>query len=144
MFVQLLRLSVVQMVVLFAYATIQQKVLLFSVLTVMMITHKLKYSMYVRKCLCLCDYVSAHRTRFRIEMNKADNEAGNAAIDSLLNYETVKVRFSPFLFCQSFPFIASFLSFHFSQARLFDVNKYLLVCGNCVPLALFPLSEFAL
>lgn len=30
------------------------------------------------------------RTRFRIEMNKADNEAGNAAIDSLLNYETVK------------------------------------------------------
>lgn len=33
----------------------------------------------------------AHRTRFRIEMNKADNEAGNAAIDSLLNYETVKV-----------------------------------------------------
>ncbi|XP_061755659.1 iron-sulfur clusters transporter ABCB7, mitochondrial isoform X2 [Nerophis ophidion] len=30
------------------------------------------------------------RTGFRIEMNKADNEAGNAAIDSLLNYETVK------------------------------------------------------
>nr|XP_046261945.1 iron-sulfur clusters transporter ABCB7, mitochondrial [Scatophagus argus] len=30
------------------------------------------------------------RTRFRIEMNQADNEAGNAAIDSLLNYETVK------------------------------------------------------
>ncbi|TRZ01031.1 hypothetical protein DNTS_034923 [Danionella cerebrum] len=30
------------------------------------------------------------RTQFRIEMNKADNEAGNAAIDSLLNYETVK------------------------------------------------------
>ncbi|TWW55038.1 ATP-binding cassette sub-family B member 7, mitochondrial [Takifugu flavidus] len=30
------------------------------------------------------------RTRFRIEMNKADNDAGNAAIDSLLNYETVK------------------------------------------------------
>uniref|UniRef100_A0A3Q2YNN3 Iron-sulfur clusters transporter ABCB7, mitochondrial n=1 Tax=Hippocampus comes TaxID=109280 RepID=A0A3Q2YNN3_HIPCM len=30
------------------------------------------------------------RTRFRVEMNKADNEAGNAAIDSLLNYETVK------------------------------------------------------
>ena len=25
------------------------------------------------------------------EMNKADNDAGNAAIDSLLNYETVKV-----------------------------------------------------
>lgn len=27
-------------------------------------------------------------------MNKADNDAGNAAIDSLLNYETVKVRSS--------------------------------------------------
>ncbi|KPP72527.1 ATP-binding cassette sub-family B member 7, mitochondrial-like [Scleropages formosus] len=30
-------------------------------------------------------------TQWRIEMNKADNDAGNAAIDSLLNYETVKV-----------------------------------------------------
>ncbi|KAM4834955.1 LOW QUALITY PROTEIN: iron-sulfur clusters transporter ABCB7, mitochondrial-like [Thomomys bottae] len=30
------------------------------------------------------------RTKIRIEMNKADNDAGNAAIDSLLNYETVK------------------------------------------------------
>lgn len=36
-------------------------------------------------------YVCLIRTQFRIEMNKADNEAGNAAIDSLLNYETVKV-----------------------------------------------------
>jgi ABC-type transport system involved in Fe-S cluster assembly fused permease/ATPase subunit len=26
-------------------------------------------------------------------MNKYDNEAGSLAIDSLLNYETVKVRF---------------------------------------------------
>ncbi|XP_076878922.1 iron-sulfur clusters transporter ABCB7, mitochondrial [Brachyhypopomus gauderio] len=34
--------------------------------------------------------VTQWRTRFRIEMNQADNEAGNAAIDSLLNYETVK------------------------------------------------------
>ncbi|KAM4586677.1 iron-sulfur clusters transporter ABCB7, mitochondrial [Fundulus diaphanus] len=34
--------------------------------------------------------VTQWRTRFRIEMNKADNAAGNAAIDSLLNYETVK------------------------------------------------------
>ncbi|XP_062856448.1 iron-sulfur clusters transporter ABCB7, mitochondrial isoform X2 [Trichomycterus rosablanca] len=30
------------------------------------------------------------RTQYRIAMNRADNEAGNAAIDSLLNYETVK------------------------------------------------------
>lgn len=54
-----------------------------------------KYSVYWRKCLRDFKCVSAHRTRFRIEMNKADNEAGNAAIDSLLNYETVKVRYNP-------------------------------------------------
>ena len=30
------------------------------------------------------------RTQFRLDMNKADNEAGNKAIDSLINYETVK------------------------------------------------------
>uniref|UniRef100_A0A8C5N1J2 Iron-sulfur clusters transporter ABCB7, mitochondrial n=1 Tax=Leptobrachium leishanense TaxID=445787 RepID=A0A8C5N1J2_9ANUR len=34
--------------------------------------------------------ITQWRTKFRIEMNRADNEAGNAAIDSLLNYETVK------------------------------------------------------
>jgi ATP-binding cassette, subfamily B (MDR/TAP), member 7 len=34
--------------------------------------------------------ITAWRTKFRIEMNKADNEAGNKAIDSLINYETVK------------------------------------------------------
>lgn len=39
-----------------------------------------------------CVKPSFYRTKFRIEMNKADNDAGNAAIDSLLNYETVKVR----------------------------------------------------
>lgn len=30
------------------------------------------------------------RTKFRIDMNKAENEAGSKAIDSLINYETVK------------------------------------------------------
>lgn len=30
------------------------------------------------------------RTKFRIDMNKAENDAGNKAIDSLINYETVK------------------------------------------------------
>lgn len=30
------------------------------------------------------------RTKFRVAMNKADNEAGNKAVDSLINYETVK------------------------------------------------------
>lgn len=35
------------------------------------------------------------RTHFRVEMNKAENEAGNKAVDSLINYETVKVRLFP-------------------------------------------------
>ncbi|CAB4028207.1 ATP-binding cassette sub-family B member 7, mitochondrial-like, partial [Paramuricea clavata] len=35
--------------------------------------------------------ITQWRTKFRVEMNKADNEAGSLAIDSLLNYETVKV-----------------------------------------------------
>jgi ATP-binding cassette, subfamily B, heavy metal transporter len=30
------------------------------------------------------------RTKFRVEMNKADSEGGARAIDSLINYETVK------------------------------------------------------
>ena len=32
------------------------------------------------------------RTKFRVQMNKADNEAGNRAVDSLINFETVKVK----------------------------------------------------
>lgn len=32
------------------------------------------------------------RTQFRAQMNKADNKAGAQAIDSLINYETVKVK----------------------------------------------------
>lgn len=36
--------------------------------------------------------VTQWRTKFRIHMNQAENEAGNRAIDSLINYETVKVR----------------------------------------------------
>src|ERR1700744_3487240 len=34
--------------------------------------------------------VTQWRTKFRIAMNKAENESGNRAVDSLLNYETVK------------------------------------------------------
>ena len=34
--------------------------------------------------------VTQWRTKFRIDMNRAENEAGNKAIDSLINYETVK------------------------------------------------------
>lgn len=36
-------------------------------------------------------FVTQWRTKFRIRMNQAENEAGNKAIDSLINYETVKV-----------------------------------------------------
>ncbi|KAK2587478.1 hypothetical protein KPH14_003182 [Odynerus spinipes] len=34
--------------------------------------------------------VTQWRTKFRVYMNQAENEAGNKAIDSLINYETVK------------------------------------------------------
>ncbi|XP_069354738.1 iron-sulfur clusters transporter ABCB7, mitochondrial-like [Maniola hyperantus] len=34
--------------------------------------------------------VTQWRTKFRVYMNKAENDAGNKAIDSLINYETVK------------------------------------------------------
>uniref|UniRef100_A0A914UU00 Iron-sulfur clusters transporter ABCB7, mitochondrial n=1 Tax=Plectus sambesii TaxID=2011161 RepID=A0A914UU00_9BILA len=34
--------------------------------------------------------ITAWRTKFRLQMNQADNDAGNRAIDSLINYETVK------------------------------------------------------
>ncbi|XP_003738311.2 ATP-binding cassette sub-family B member 7, mitochondrial [Galendromus occidentalis] len=34
--------------------------------------------------------VTQWRTQFRIDMNKADNKAGSRAVDSLINYETVK------------------------------------------------------
>ena len=36
--------------------------------------------------------ITQWRTKFRHGMNQADNEAGNQAIDSLINYETVKVK----------------------------------------------------
>ncbi|CAG2105081.1 unnamed protein product, partial [Medioppia subpectinata] len=34
--------------------------------------------------------ITKWRTKFRVHMNKAENESGNLAIDSLINYETVK------------------------------------------------------
>lgn len=34
--------------------------------------------------------ITAWRTKFRQRMNKADNQMGNLAVDSLINYETVK------------------------------------------------------
>lgn len=34
--------------------------------------------------------ITQWRTKFRVFMNRAENEAGNKAVDSLINYETVK------------------------------------------------------
>lgn len=34
--------------------------------------------------------VTQWRTKYRVHMNRAENEAGNKAVDSLINYETVK------------------------------------------------------
>ncbi|XP_012545620.2 iron-sulfur clusters transporter ABCB7, mitochondrial isoform X2 [Bombyx mori] len=34
--------------------------------------------------------ITQWRTQFRVRMNRAENQAGNTAIDSLINYETVK------------------------------------------------------
>lgn len=42
--------------------------------------------------------VTQWRTKFRVYMNQAENEAGNKAIDSLINYETVKVIRSSIFF----------------------------------------------
>ena len=45
---------------------------------------------------CIASYaaftlgITSWRTKFRVQMNQADQEAGNKAIDSLINYETVK------------------------------------------------------
>lgn len=35
--------------------------------------------------------VTQWRTKFRVYMNQAENEAGNKAVDSLINYETVRI-----------------------------------------------------
>lgn len=35
--------------------------------------------------------ITQWRTQFRVYMNRAENDAGNKAVDSLINYETVKV-----------------------------------------------------
>ena len=37
----------------------------------------------------MCSFVQ-WRTKFRQQMNKADNDASTRSIDSLINYETVK------------------------------------------------------
>uniref|UniRef100_A0A3Q2ZY77 Iron-sulfur clusters transporter ABCB7, mitochondrial n=1 Tax=Kryptolebias marmoratus TaxID=37003 RepID=A0A3Q2ZY77_KRYMA len=78
--------------------------------------------------------VTQWRTRFRIQMNKADNEAGNAAIDSLLNYETVKYfnnekyeaeRYDEFLKIyesSSLKTTSSLAMLNFGQSTIFSVG----------------------
>lgn len=49
---------------------------------------------YLRSCSLLPNlkFIICFSTKFRVQMNRADNEAGSVAIDSLINYETVKVK----------------------------------------------------
>uniref|UniRef100_A0A0K2TID8 Iron-sulfur clusters transporter ABCB7, mitochondrial n=1 Tax=Lepeophtheirus salmonis TaxID=72036 RepID=A0A0K2TID8_LEPSM len=46
--------------------------------------------------------ITSWRTQFRVNMNKAENEAGNKAIDSLINYETVKYFNNEAYECQQY------------------------------------------
>lgn len=84
--------------------------------------------------------VTQWRTRFRIEMNKADNEAGNAAIDSLLNYETVKYfnnekyeaeRYDGFLKIyesSSLKTTSTLAMLNFGQSAIFSVGLTAIMC----------------
>lgn len=71
-----------------------------TVVEVLMVSGILYASFGIKYALvsvgCIASYtlftfaVTQWRTKFRIDMNKAENDAGNKAIDSLINYETVK------------------------------------------------------
>ncbi|XP_065315339.1 iron-sulfur clusters transporter ABCB7, mitochondrial-like [Gordionus sp. m RMFG-2023] len=71
-----------------------------TILEVLFVTGILWYKCGVEYALvvltCMSAYtawtlsITAWRTKYRIQMNKAENEAGNRAIDSMINYETVK------------------------------------------------------
>lgn len=52
--------------------------------------------------------ITQWRTKFRVVMNRAENEAGSKAVDSLINYETVKVILISETFDQCFPNIRMF------------------------------------
>ena len=54
--------------------------------------HCMEVSGYDCTCAYIEEYVS--RTSFRRDANKADNRAASAAVDSLINFEAVKVRLS--------------------------------------------------
>lgn len=52
------------------------------------------YVVEVSRRGCVYAYINARlfRTPFRREANKADNKAASVAVDSLINFEAVKVR----------------------------------------------------
>lgn len=60
-------------------------------------------ALFTKRIVGLCVVLGLKcRTKFRQQMNRSDNLASSAAVDSLLNYETVKVKnstvfFSPFV-----------------------------------------------
>ena len=59
--------------------------------------HWYLYCLHIRNnTMEVCEVNSAQsrifcRTKFRVEMNEADNISGSKAVDSFINYETVKV-----------------------------------------------------
>lgn len=68
--------------------------------------------------------VTQWRTKFRVLMNKAENEAGNHAIDSLINYETVKVSLLLlWLFIRSSLMISERLCFFFCSISTMKIMK---------------------
>ena len=62
------------------------------------------------------------RTKFRVRMNQADNEAGNKAIDSLINYETVKVSL-----CMDHGELVLLSSFHQESMSVTFIPPYTLL-----------------
>ena len=68
------------------------------------------------------NYCFFSRTKFRVQMNRADNEAGSTAIDSLINYETVKVSLNTKF---SHSQISHFSSTRFSGFSGFQENVFI-------------------
>ncbi|KAG5337418.1 ABCB7 protein, partial [Acromyrmex charruanus] len=68
--------------------------------------------------------VTQWRTKFRIRMNQAENEAGNKAIDSLINYETVKVSSKMYLFLNRFLKIHMPCLLQYFNNEKFEAERY--------------------
>nr|XP_015835910.1 PREDICTED: ABC transporter B family member 25, mitochondrial isoform X2 [Tribolium castaneum] len=68
--------------------------------------------------------ITQWRTKFRVYMNQAENEAGNKAIDSLINYETVKSKtHAPYLHVDSKTSDIRFENVSFSYGPGKDILK---------------------